>query len=74
MISGDQIQQEYGVPEPMPMDGDIAYMTPNPPVIGEPLSDLYLSIIIALSVGIVGLIIERIISSRRKKTRNYQTS
>jgi hypothetical protein len=41
-------------------------------MMGEPLSDLYLSVIIALSVGIIGLIIERIISSRRKKTRNYQ--
>jgi DNA-binding transcriptional ArsR family regulator len=75
MMRQAEIPQEYSAPpEPMPLDGDIAYMTPNPPVIGEPLSDLYLSIIIALSVGIIGLIIERIISSRRKKTRNYQVS
>jgi DNA-binding transcriptional ArsR family regulator len=84
--AADQVQPE-SVPEPspemaqesvpfesMPMDGDIAYMTPDVPMMGEPISDLYLSIIIALSVGIIGLIIERIISSRRKKTRNYQVT
>ena len=38
----------------------------NAQIIGEPISDFYLSIIIALSVGIVGLIIERIIRARRK--------
>jgi DNA-binding transcriptional ArsR family regulator len=70
MMSGDEIRQEFSTPEPM--NGDIAYMTPDIPMMGEPLSDLYLSVIIALSVGIIGLIIERIISSRRKKTRNYQ--
>jgi DNA-binding transcriptional ArsR family regulator len=69
-----EVQQEFSAPEPMPMDGDIAYMTPDVPMTGEPLSDLYLSVIIALSVGVIGLIIERIISSRRKKTRNYQAS
>ncbi|MEM2160269.1 MAG: ArsR family transcriptional regulator [Candidatus Nitrosotenuis sp.] len=58
-------------PESLPMGGGdmFSYSIPN---LGEPLSDLYLSIIIALSVGIIGLIIERIISSRRKKIRNYQ--
>jgi len=61
-------------PEPsmMPSDGDMmAYVTPQSPMTGEPISDLYLSIIIALAVGVIGLIIERILSSRRKKTRNY---
>jgi DNA-binding transcriptional ArsR family regulator len=68
-------QETAPAPEPpaMPMDGDtFSYMTPDAPILGEPISDLYLSIIIALSVGIIGLIIERILSSRRKKTRNYQ--
>jgi hypothetical protein len=61
-------------PEPsmMPSDGDMmAYVTPQSPMTGEPISDLYLSIIIALAVGVIGLIIERILSARRKKTRNY---
>lgn len=57
-------------PESIPAD-HISYMTPNAPIIGDPLHDLALPIIIALSVGIIGLIIERILSSR-KKTRNYQ--
>jgi hypothetical protein len=33
---------------------------------GEPTTDIYLSIIITLSVVVVGLIIERIIRARRK--------
>lgn len=63
-------QSQYAIPsEPvMPMDGDtLSYITPtDAPILGEPMSDFYLSIIIALSVGIVGLIIERIIRARRK--------
>lgn len=62
-------QSQYAVPpeSAMPMDGDtLSYMSPNTPLLGEPISDFYLSIIIALSVGIVGLIIERIIRARRK--------
>ena len=73
--TGQEIPQVTTTPGPesIPAGSDqFAYMTPNAPLTGEPLSDLYLSIIIALAVGIVGLIIERIISSRRKKTRNYQ--
>ncbi|NDB63580.1 MAG: ArsR family transcriptional regulator [Nitrosopumilaceae archaeon] len=57
-------------PESIPAD-HTSYLTPNAPTIGDPLHDLALPIIIALSVGIIGLIIERILSSR-KKTRNYQ--
>ncbi|MGQ0606630.1 MAG: ArsR family transcriptional regulator [Candidatus Nitrosotenuis sp.] len=54
-------------PEVMPIDGDtLSYMTPNAPATGDLMIDLYLSIIIALSVGIIGLIIERIIHSRKK--------
>ncbi|MDG7050714.1 MAG: winged helix-turn-helix transcriptional regulator [Nitrososphaerota archaeon] len=63
-------QSQYAAPpEPtMPMDGDtFSYITPtDAPILGEPMSDFYLSIIIALSVGIIGLIIERIIRARRK--------
>ena len=73
--SANLAQETDPAPEPpaMPMDGDtLSYMTPDAPILGEPISDLYLSIIIALSVGIIGLIIERILASRRKKTRNYQ--
>ncbi|MBM3903679.1 MAG: winged helix-turn-helix transcriptional regulator [Thaumarchaeota archaeon] len=73
--SANLAQEAAPAPEPpaMPMDGDtFSYMTPDAPILGEPISDMYLSIIIALSVGIIGLIIERILSSRRKKTRNYQ--
>jgi DNA-binding transcriptional ArsR family regulator len=70
--SGQEINQ-YAPEQPMVSPDDaISYLTPGTPVTGEPLSDLYLSVIIALSVGIIGLIIERIISSRRKKARNYQ--
>ena len=71
--SGQDIadQTQYAAPalEPqsMPMDGDtIFFMTPDAPILGMPPSDFYLSVIIALSVGIIGLIIERIIRSRRK--------
>lgn len=62
-------QSQYASPpeSAMPMDGDtLSYMSPDAPLLGEPISDFYLSIIIALSVGIVGLIIERIIRARRK--------
>jgi hypothetical protein len=71
-----QDQSQYtGTPESMPVDGDsLSQMTPTVPIIGDGWTDLYISIIIGLSVGIIGLIIERILSSRRKKTRNYQTS
>ena len=59
----------------IPMDGDFEpYVTPIETQTGEPLTDLYLSIIIGLAVGVIGLIIERIISSKRKKTRNYRAS
>lgn len=59
----------------IPMDGDFEpYVTPIETQTGEPLTDLYLSIIIGLAVGVIGLIIERIISSKRKKTRNYRVS
>jgi hypothetical protein len=33
---------------------------------GEPLTDIYISVIITLGVVVIGLIIERIIRSRRK--------
>lgn len=63
-------QSQYAAPpEPaMPMGGEtFSYITPtDAPILGEPMSDFYLSIIIALSVGIIGLIIERIIRARRK--------
>lgn len=62
-------QSQYASPPEsvMPMDGDtLSYIPPDAPLLGEPISDFYLSIIIALSVGIVGLIIERIIRARRK--------
>ena len=69
-IMQDQDTSQYVTPpepEMMPMDGDsLSYMTPNMPASGEPLSDFYFSIIIALSVGIIGLVIERIIRARRK--------
>ncbi|MFM7861153.1 MAG: ArsR/SmtB family transcription factor [Candidatus Nitrosotenuis sp.] len=68
-ITPDQFQQATPGPESIPADH--SYMTPNAPITGDPLHDLALPIIIALSVGIIGLIIERILSSR-KKTRNYQ--
>lgn len=69
MMQDQDTSQYVAPPEPemMPMGGDsLSYMTPNVPVSGEPLSDFYLSIIIALSVGIIGLVIERIIRARRK--------
>lgn len=62
-------QSQYASPpeSAMPMDGDtLSYMSPDAPLLGEPISDFYLSIIIALSVGMIGLIIERIIRARRK--------
>ncbi len=62
-------QSQYASPpeSAMPMDGDtLSYMSTDALLLGEPISDFYLSIIIALSVGIVGLIIERIIRARRK--------
>jgi DNA-binding transcriptional ArsR family regulator len=64
----DAANQYASPPEPtMPMDGDtLSYMSPDAPLLGEPMSDFYLSIIIALSVGMVGLIIERIIRARRR--------
>lgn len=65
----EDLADQYAAPpeSSMPMDGDtLSYMTPDAPILGEPISDFYLSIIIALSVGIVGLIIERIIRARRK--------
>lgn len=73
-VPSDQFQQVPG-PESIPSgsDGAFNYMTPTQPVLtGEPLHDLAIPIIVALSVGIIGLIIERILSSRKKKTRNYQ--
>lgn len=69
-IQDQQDTSQYvAPPEPgtMPIDGDsLSYMAPNAPVLGEPISDFYLSIVIALSVGIIGLVIERIIRARRK--------
>lgn len=74
--TGQQVPQvqHYAPPGPesVPAGSENSMHYLGAPFTGDPLHDLYVPIIIALSVGIIGLIIERILSSRKKKTRNYQ--
>jgi DNA-binding transcriptional ArsR family regulator len=73
MRQADTMMKQAGesAPESLPAppvapEATMMFSAQDAPSTGEPLTDIYVSIIVTLSVVVVGLIIERILRARRK--------
>jgi hypothetical protein len=59
-------QKSLQAPEPPPIAESMPFAAQGDVQTGEPMTDIYVSIIVTLGVVVIGLIIERILRSRRK--------
>lgn len=67
MRSAEEATQEsLQAPAPAVPEEAVPFVTGAEPVTGEPTTDIYVSIIVTLGVVVIGLVIERILRSRKK--------